>query len=279
VNLLDEWEATLLRCGASGDIRGTGERLLRRWAEPHRRYHDLRHLTAVLRHVDALAWLASDADAVRLAAWYHDAVYEGGEADEEASAGLAAAELPALGLSPGTVAEVVRLVELTASHDPAVDDGNGAVLCDADLAVLASPPREYDAYTDAVRAEYRHVPDRVFRATRARLLGSLLDRPALFRTPYARRRWEAAARANVSHELARLLPGTPGMSASMTAVPEYTQRQRDEDEALETGEAFQDAEGRRTTDPAKAAEHADSEADRTAERLERGEVGPGIPEE
>ena len=41
---------------------------------------------------------------------------------------------------------------------------------------------------------------------------------------------------------------------------------------------YQDAEGRRTTDPETAAEHADSEADRNAEHLQRGEVGPGIPE-
>ncbi|MGC1212258.1 MAG: ribonuclease [Micromonospora sp.] len=58
-------------------------------------------------------------------------------------------------------------------------------------------------------------------------------------------------------------------------TPEQRQQQ---EEALETGEVYQDAEGRRTTDPASAAEHADSEADRNAEHLERGEVGPGIPE-
>ena len=33
-------------------------------------------------------------------------------------------------------------------------DANGAVLCDADLAVLASPPEAYAAYASAVREEY-----------------------------------------------------------------------------------------------------------------------------
>lgn len=55
--------------------------------------------------------------------------------------------------------------------------------------------------------------------------------------------------------------------------------QRRREEELETGGVFQDAEGRRTTDPATAVEHADSEADRNEEHLERGEVGPGIPPE
>ncbi|MFI6262435.1 ribonuclease [Micromonospora sp. NPDC051006] len=59
--------------------------------------------------------------------------------------------------------------------------------------------------------------------------------------------------------------------------PEQSQ-QRQED-ALETGALYQDAEGRRTRDPGAGAEHADSEADRNAEHLSRGEVGPGVPEE
>ena len=49
-------------------------------------------------------------------------------------------------------------------------------------------------------------------------------------------------------------------------------------QALESGGVYQDAEGRRTTDPDTAAEHADSEAERNAEHLEHGEIGPGIPE-
>jgi hypothetical protein len=62
----------------------------------------------------------------------------------------------------------------------------------------------------------------------------------------------------------------------MTATPEQSRRQQEE--SLESGEVYQDADGRRTTDPNTAAARADSEADRNAEHLERGEVGPGIPE-
>ena len=69
----------------------------------------------------------------------------------------------------------------------------------------------------------------------------------------------------------------------VTTTPEPTfeqsRQRRQREEALEGGEAFQDAEGRLTTDPETASEHADSEADRNAEHLEQGEVGPGIPQE
>jgi predicted metal-dependent HD superfamily phosphohydrolase len=289
VTLPREWSALLRRVHGSGDIDGTGERLLRRWNEPHRRYHDVDHLTAVLKHADRLAAHAEDPDAVRLAAWYHDAIYGGASTDETASAQLAAEELAALHIDPALIAEVARLIRLTATHDPAPGDRNGEVLCDADLAVLASLPDAYDAYARAVRAEYGHVDDPGFRAGRARLLRTLLTRPTLFRTPYGRDHWEATARENIERELARLTSGEPpfpppdaGKVVPMTIPirdPEPARPPRREEEALETGEVYQDAEGRRTTDAATAAEHADSEAKRTARHLARGEVGPGIPEE
>ena len=47
----------------------------------------------MLAHLDMLADEADDIDAVRLAAWFHDAVYEPGADNEEASAALAAAVL------------------------------------------------------------------------------------------------------------------------------------------------------------------------------------------
>ncbi|MCO1594425.1 ribonuclease [Micromonospora sp. RHAY321] len=57
------------------------------------------------------------------------------------------------------------------------------------------------------------------------------------------------------------------------------EQSRQQERALERGELYQDAEGRQTTDPGAGAANADSEADRNAEHLRRGEVGPGVPEE
>ena len=95
-------------------------------------------------------------------------------------------------------------------NDPAPDDVDGAVLCDADLAVLARDEDGYRRYVDDVRREYAHVPDELFRAGRATVLSALLAAPTLFRTDEGRRRWERAARANVEAELARLRVGDPG---------------------------------------------------------------------
>jgi predicted metal-dependent HD superfamily phosphohydrolase len=203
-DLLHEWRALLTRHSVSPDIAAVGAALLARWSEPHRRYHDVAHLLGVLDAVDDLAGFADDPDAVRLAAWYHDAVYAGAPDDEENSAVLAEADLSALGLPAELVDEVARLVRLTVEHDPGPSDRNGQVLSDADLAVLALEPAEYRRNSARVRAEYGHVPDADFRAGRARVIAALLAAPSLYRTPDARRLWEDAARRNLTSELRTL---------------------------------------------------------------------------
>ncbi|MFD0683088.1 HD domain-containing protein [Actinomadura fibrosa] len=197
MDLVDRWVAL-----AGPQTRHIGAELDARYGEPHRRYHTRAHLTAVLDLVDELAGHAADADAVRLAAWFHDAVYDPERADnEERSARLAARMLADTDLPDATVGEVVRLVELTTTHAPAEDDRDGQVLCDADLAVLGAEPDAYAAYAAAVREEYAFVPEDLFRAGRAEVLNSLLALPALFHTLAARHRFEERARHNIRTEL------------------------------------------------------------------------------
>jgi predicted metal-dependent HD superfamily phosphohydrolase len=220
VDILGQWTKTCRQVGARDDIAGAGARLVAAYGAPTRSYHDLRHLADVLHHLDLLAadprtGLSDAALAtVRLAAWYHDAVYdtptpENPVADnEERSAQLAGTELARLRVAPATIAEVQRLVRLTRLHDAAPTDQAGAALCDADLAVLARDPGGYAEYTAAVRAEYAHVPDELFRPGRAAVLQSLLDLPALFRTPYGTEQWQARAVANLTAELVDLTGST-----------------------------------------------------------------------
>jgi predicted metal-dependent HD superfamily phosphohydrolase len=196
------WRATLPSSAPAATVASSGDDLLARWNEPQRRYHNAEHLAAVLKIVDEHADRAADPMAVRLAAWYHDAVYDPQRVDnEEASALLAESVLATLDIPAAQVAEVARLVRLTATHDPIPGDRNGGLLTDADLAILAADPDTYLTYTQAVRAEYAFVPDAAFAQGRAEVLHNLLALPRLFHTPVLRDRWEEAARANITHEL------------------------------------------------------------------------------
>jgi predicted metal-dependent HD superfamily phosphohydrolase len=197
------FEAWAALVGDSPTSRTEWAAVVEAWSEAHRRYHDLAHLAAVLGLVGELAGSAPDPEAVRLAAWYHDVVYDPRASDnEERSAGRARAGLRGL-VDDERLVEVERLVLLTAGHDPQPGDGNGEVLCDADLAVLAAPPQAYAGYASAIRVEYGHLSDEEFTTGRIAVLEHLLALPALYRTAAAQP-WTAPARANVTAELTLL---------------------------------------------------------------------------
>ena len=178
------------------------EDLLARWSETHRKHHTVTHLHEMLDAIGLLAGagIEFDREAVELAAWFHDAVYEIGRDDNEDRSAELAREL--LASSPFRD-EVARLVLVTKTHEVADDDVNGAVLSDADLSVLGSDAFRYRSYAAAVRDEYAGVPDEVFKPARAQVLSSFLD-GSIFHTSAGRERWEETARRNIAEEIAAL---------------------------------------------------------------------------
>jgi predicted metal-dependent HD superfamily phosphohydrolase len=218
-HLLGGWVRHLRRLAPTADheqVMRVGRDLLDRYGEPHRAYHDRRHLAEVLAGVALLAEHADDLSVAVAAAWWHDAVYEvpvltstgaptssaaPGVSNEEASARLAEAALAELGTDGERLTRVGALIRMTAAHDPSPLDPDAEVLSDADLSVLASPPNRYATYVADVRREYAAVPDDLFRTGRAAILRSLMEGDRIFRTPSAHERWEADARANIAAEL------------------------------------------------------------------------------
>jgi predicted metal-dependent HD superfamily phosphohydrolase len=191
------------------------DELLGRYRAQERSYHDEHHVLAVAADVGELLHhvVAPDAAAVRLAAWFHDAVYDPrSTTNEHDSAELACRVLSRLGVGPARIDEVRRLILLTARHEPVdpATDPAGAIVLDADLAVLGAEPARYDAYAHAVRAEYGHVDDRAWRSGRAAVLRRFLGAATIFATPTMRTR-EARARANLAAELAALEDGRPNV--------------------------------------------------------------------
>jgi predicted metal-dependent HD superfamily phosphohydrolase len=169
--------------------------LLRRYAEPHRRYHTLEHIRDVLSRVDP-------DPLVEIVVWFHDAVYDTHRTDnEEQSAALAAAFMRDRGFTEVDIDLVTRAIRATAKHEP--DDLPPQMLrfLDADLAILGSDPARYDAYARQIREEYAWVPEEVYRRERARILRAFLDRPRIYFVDGNR---EAAARENLTREIGML---------------------------------------------------------------------------
>ena len=190
-------------------VEDTLERLLARHREPHRRYHTATHVAAALATADDLLAEIEGADgaAVRLALFFHDAVYDAQAApgaNETASAALAERELAALSVGAGCVDAARAAILATGDHLlPPDASPTTAVVLDADLAILAAEPARYEAYATGVRAEYAHVDDAAWQTSRSAVLAAFLARPTIFVTA-PMRSCEARARANLSAERSRL---------------------------------------------------------------------------
>lgn len=174
---------------------------------PHRHYHGIGHIAALLALLDEHRTEIADPEAVEAAIWFHDAVYDSRRNDNEAkSATLAAQKLS--GADPQRVASVVAMIEATATH--ALPDLSGeavhdaALFLDMDLAILGSGPALFDAYEAAVRHEYEWVDEPAWRSGRAAVLERFMDRPAIFHTNTFRRLYEQQARDNIARSLAAL---------------------------------------------------------------------------
>ena len=115
-----------LRTQLTAQVAELGESLLQAWEQPHRAYHHSGHLSQILTDLDRLYAHRTQAGstplALILAAWFHDAVYEGapGE-DERRSEQLANASLEPLvtaGLLDVDELQMVSLlVRATATHE------------------------------------------------------------------------------------------------------------------------------------------------------------------
>ncbi len=198
--LLQRWRAL---AGENADVMG--QALIDAWGEPHRSYHDHSHLTWLLDEADRLGARIRDQAFVGYAAWFHDAVYQPGETDNEAvSADWARAFLAA---TPDLAGRVGRVIEMTRDHAEGEAEGDAALFLDMDIAILGATPEAYRRYAAAVRREFGVFPDAAFAVGRARFLEKQLARERTFRTDYYEQGLSESARANMAWELEELRAG------------------------------------------------------------------------
>jgi predicted metal-dependent HD superfamily phosphohydrolase len=208
----DRWRSLLRSLGAAGPLEpidAAFDALVARYREPHRHYHDVAHIRAVLAAVDPVIDGADDPRAVELALWFHDAIYETTAGDNEArSAALGRAVCQGLGVADSPDSADSPLARacahiLATAHGPAIPAGDAALVVDADLSILGASAAEFDAYDQSIRREYAWVPDAHYRQARARVLQGFRERPAIFLTP-AFAALDRPARENLARALARL---------------------------------------------------------------------------
>lgn len=175
------------------------------YAEPHRHYHNRRHLQECLEELDQNRSLATQPVLLETALWFHDVIYDPQTTseNEELSADLARDALESGDAAPAFIQNVRALILLTKHHTPSVTP-DSALMCDIDLAILGKDETRFDDYEAAIRAEYAWVPVQEYVKGRTRVLEKFLQRPRLYVTQPFADRYEAQARCNLKRSLERL---------------------------------------------------------------------------
>lgn len=194
--------------------------LLRRMAEPHRRYHALGHLlTLWARHRRYGPAAGLDSPRANLlvgsAIAFHDAVYVGGGRDNERRSADFWRDAADPALSPDDVTWVADTILCTADHLAAADApcpmgqrGLRVWVLDLDLTPLGEAPAVFAANARKLRDEQTDIATDVVERNRLDFLRRVAAYPRIYRSDPIAAAFENAARRNIAHSLGCTEPGS-----------------------------------------------------------------------
>ncbi len=187
-----------------GDPAAVYQELLSQYSEPHRHYHNFRHIAECLGEFDSARHLADDPAAVELAIWFHDAIYAPHASDnEEKSADLARRWIRKAGGSAALCESVAALVLATKTHESSASR-DAALVIDVDLSILGQRKERNEEFEAQIRREYDWVPEATFAAERAKILERFLGRERIYTNALFFAKYEDRARENLECSIQRL---------------------------------------------------------------------------
>lgn len=201
--LRERWLKLTAEIQWQGEAADVWSILQTHYTEPCRAYHNLTHIHACLTELDSAPVPAQNRNALELALWFHDVIYDAKAKDNEAKSGELFQQFAVEAkLSSALIADVARLILITKHDKPPVSMDERWIV-DIDLSILGSEPGAFARYEEQIRAEYAWVPQADFCKGRAAVLEHFLKRERLYTTPYFFQRYEARARVNLTEAVAR----------------------------------------------------------------------------
>ncbi len=173
------------------------------YSRPERFYHTLGHIKACLKHLDAIRDQARDPDALEMAVWFHDAVYETGARDNELQSAKLFVEL-ANKEAPARFVDKVRSLIMVTVHPSHPTDIDEKFMVDIDLSSFGLPWPQFLALGKLARKECAHMSDEEFDASELEFFEILASRPNFYYSEFFRTRYEAQARDNLARKIADL---------------------------------------------------------------------------
>jgi predicted metal-dependent HD superfamily phosphohydrolase len=177
------------------------------YCENGRHYHTLEHIAACLNFLNSFLKESIDEkpwniDAVRLAIWFHDIIYNSKAKDnEERSANLARTLIlgakPELRQLPEDVHHLIMLTKHT-NDAPTNLTFEEKLLLDLDLSILGMDDGHFEKYEIEIRKEYMWVDNDMYNIGRLRIIVGFLNREKIFHTKYFSDLYELSAFRNLN---------------------------------------------------------------------------------
>jgi predicted metal-dependent HD superfamily phosphohydrolase len=186
---------------ASAEIH---QRLVNAYNEPQRHYHTLAHIDHCLEIFDQCKSLATNPDALEIAVWFHDVIFEPGKHNNEALSADLYEELSA-GVHDTKFRQLVGRLIIATLHDGcSLDDSDAGYMVDIDLSSFGLPWEDFLRDGQHLREESARLSDAEYYRKQCDFQACLLARPRFYVTDFFYQRYERQARDNLARYFAQL---------------------------------------------------------------------------
>ncbi|ENW19594.1 hypothetical protein L313_2897 [Acinetobacter haemolyticus CIP 64.3 = MTCC 9819] len=175
-------------------------KLIAAYSEKQRAYHTVQHLYECLVLFESIRPDLNDENAVELALWFHDVVYDPQAKDNELKSAELLEYYLAQDLSVDIVQKIKRWIIATQKHE-ATDELDLQFLLDIDLAILAASPERFDEYEQQIQQEFAWVDPDIYSIKRKQVLAHFYQTEPLYQTEYFQQNFEQRAKQNLKRIL------------------------------------------------------------------------------
>jgi predicted metal-dependent HD superfamily phosphohydrolase len=197
------WLDLMKRLGFDANLN-TYSKLQSHYAQKHRHYHNADHINATLKSLVQAKHLATNYNALELALWFHDAIYNVFASNNELDSANWAADFLQLNNATDDLIENVHRLIMATLHNAVPSDNDEMLIVDIDLAILGCNKDLYKEFEKWVRKEYKLIPYFLYKKKRKEILQGFLARKRIFSHKYFFDMFEQSARKNLKYAIESL---------------------------------------------------------------------------
>ncbi len=171
-------------------------KLASQYNEPHRAYHNSHHIADCLKQLNSAPSITSNVDAIELALWFHDVIYEMGANDNERRSARYFLDVTRGRLGNGRRWRAARHI-LATIYPSNPRDPDSRYVVDIDLSSFCLPWPQFLRDSANVRRESGHASDAEYARKQQQFLTQLAGSPPFFLSHYYLQHHEHQAQDNI----------------------------------------------------------------------------------